>query len=234
MNCVEFRRQLAIDPQATAAADSRQPVVRHRAECPRCAEAQARALAFEGDLARALNNVAVPAQLAEAILLAQTTAERRRRTNLRRASMFALAAALVLGIGVVGMRAEAKPLSVQAVEHLESEKEVLALTAPVAAAEVTATFAKRGIALKQVPDGISFVAPCPVGKHRSVHLVMPTVDGPLTVIYVADQKIGAAADFERDGLRGRSLPLGNGTLILLAKSPAEFDRVEALWRAAIL
>jgi len=229
MNCVEFRRQLAIDPQMTSA-----DFVQHRAECPRCAEAHARALAFEGDLARALN-VAAPAQLAEAILLAQTTAERRRRTNLRRASMFAVAAALVLGIGVVGMRAEAKPLSVQAVEHLESEQEVLALTAPIAAAEVAATFAKRGVVLKQVPDGISFVAPCPVGasKHRSVHLVMPTTDGPLTVIYVADQKVSAAADFERDGLRGRSLPLGNGTLILLAKSPTEFDRVEALWRAAI-
>ena len=227
MNCVEFRRQLAIDPQATAA-----DFVQHRAECPRCAEAHARALTFEGGLARALN-VAAPAQLAEAILLAQTTAARRRRTNLRRASIFAAAAALVLALGVVGMRAEAKPLSVQAVEHLHSEEEVLALTAPVAAAEVTATFAKRGVTLKQVPDGISFVAPCPVGNHRSVHLVMPTADGPLTVIYVADQKIGAAADFERDGLRGRSLPLGNGTLILLAKSQAEFDRVEAMWRAAI-
>ena len=112
MNCVEFRRQLAIDPQATAA-----DFVQHRAECPRCAEAHARALAFENNFARALN-IAVPAQLAEAILLAQTTAERRRRTNLRRASIFAVAAMLVLAVGVVGMRVEAKPLSVQAVEHL--------------------------------------------------------------------------------------------------------------------
>jgi len=229
VNCVEFRRQLAIEPQATAA-----DFVRHRTECPRCAEAQARALAFEGELVRALS-VAVPAQLAEAILLAQTTAERRRRTNLRRASMFAIAAALVLAIGVAGMRAEAKPLSVQAVEHLHSEEEVLALTAPVPAAEVVRTFAERGVTLKQVPDGISFVAPCPVGasKHRSVHLVMPTEDGPLTVIYIVDQKVATAADFERDGLRGRSLPLGSGTLILLARTSAEFGRAEAQWRAAI-
>ena len=59
MNCVEFRRQLAIDPQATAA-----DFVQHRAECPRCAEAHARSLAFENDFARALN-IAVPAQLAD-------------------------------------------------------------------------------------------------------------------------------------------------------------------------
>jgi len=227
MNCVEFRRQLAIDPQATAA-----DFVQHRAECPRCAEAHARALAFENDFARALN-IAVPAQLADAILLAQTTAERRRRTNLRRASIFAVAAILVLAVGVVGMRVEAKPLSVQAVEHLYSEEEVLALTKPVGEAEVVQTFAKRGIALKQVPDGISFVAPCPVGKHRSVHLVMPTAGGPVTVIYVVDQGVEAAKNFEREGLQGRILPVGSGTLILLAKDTTEFDRIAAAWRSAI-
>lgn len=227
MNCVEFRRQLAIDPHASAA-----DFVQHRAECPRCAEAHARALTFENGLARALN-VAVPAQLAEAILFAQTTAERRRRTGLRRISMFAVAAALVLAIGVVGMRAEAKPLSVQAVEHLRKEEDVLVLTKPIAADEVSEVFAKRGVVLKQVPDDISFVAPCPVGEHRSVHVVMPTADGPVTVIYVADQKLAAAEDFERDGLRGRSMPVGNGTLILLAKSSAEFARIGNLWRAAI-
>ena len=183
MNCVEFRRQLAIDPHASAA-----DFVQHRAECPRCAEAHARALTFEHGLARALN-VAVPAQLAEAILFAQTTAERRRRTGLRRISMFAVAAALVLAIGVVGMRAEAKPLSVQAVEHLRKEEDVLVLTKPIAANEVSEVFAKRGVVLKQVP--------------------LPT------------------------GLRGRSMPVGNGTLILLAKSSAEFARIGNLWRAAI-
>ena len=227
MNCVEFRRQLAIDPQTNAA-----DFVQHRAECPRCAEAHARALVFENGLARALN-VAVPAQLADAILLAQTTAERRRRVGLRRISMFAAAAALVLAVGFVGMRVEAKPLSVQAVEHLHSEEEVLSLTKPVASAEVMQTFAMRGVHLKHVPDDISFVAPCPVGKYHSIHLVMPTADGPVTVIYVADQPSIAAEDFERDGLRGRILPVGGGALILLAKSTVDFNRIAGVWRDAI-
>lgn len=227
MNCVEFRRQLAIDPN-TQAAD----FVQHRAECPRCAEAHARALVFESSLGRALN-VAAPARLVETILFAQTAAERRRRTGLRRASMFAAAAALVVAVGVVGMRVEAKPLSVQAVEHLHSEEEVLSLTETVPAVEVIKTFASRGVRLKQVPDDISFVAPCPVGKHRSVHLVMPTAEGPVTVIYVVDQRVAATEDFDRDGLHGRILPLGNGAVILLAKSSTEFNRIAALWRDAI-
>ena len=228
MNCVEFRRQLNVDPSTMTEA-----FVQHRTECPGCADAAARAHDYERDLICALR-VPVPERMAETILLAQTTAERRHRTRLRRVSMFAAAALLVLAVGVVGMRAEAKPLTVQAVEHLHSEEKVLALTAPVPAAEVVATFADRGVMLKQVPEGISFVAPCPVGNHRSVHLVMPTADGPLTVIYIADQKVAAASDFASDGLRGRSVPVGKGTLILLAKNTAEFDRAEALWRAAIV
>lgn len=227
MNCVEFRRQLAIEPQAVTA-----DFARHRADCPRCAQAHARALVFEHALARALA-IAAPAQLAESILLAQTTAERRRRTRLRGAAMFAAAAALVLAIGIAGMRAEAKPLSAQAVAHLYQEEQVLALTAPVSADKVVRVFAERGMRLRQVPSGISFVAPCPVGKYRSVHLVMPTASGPVSVIYLVGGGTAASEEFERDGLRGRIEPLRGGTLILLAKQTGEFDRIAALWRDAI-
>jgi hypothetical protein len=53
------------------------------------------------------------------------------------------------------------------------------------------------------------------------------------VIYVADQRVSQREDFTRDGWSGRSLPLRQGTLILLGSKTAEFDRVEALWRDAI-
>jgi hypothetical protein len=227
MNCVEFRRHLLTDPQSVAP-----DFVRHRADCARCADTAARAQGFERDVVRALN-VEVPAQLVESILLAQTTAARRRRDAWRRGTVFAAAAALVLAVGLVGMRAEAKPLSVQAVEHLHREADVLGMTRPVPAASVLQSFASRGIALKQVPEGISFVALCPVGKYHTVHLLMPSGDDPVTVIYVADRKVDAVDEFQREDLRGRSAPLGSGTLILLARSDAQFDRIEALWRAAI-
>ena len=111
MNCVEFRRQLGVDPQSNAA-----EFARHRAECPRCAEAAGRAGEFERGLTRALN-IEVPPQLADSILLAQATAERRRRASMRRGGIFALAASLALAVGVVGMRAEAKSLPALAVEQ---------------------------------------------------------------------------------------------------------------------
>lgn len=226
MNCLEFRRQLGSDPQAADA-----DFVRHRAECARCAEAFAHAAGFEAALRRALH--VVPShQLAESILLAQATQQNRRHAYLRRGGLLALAAALVLAIGI-GMRVEAKPLSTQAVEHLREEAEVLTAVKPLPAESVRAAFAQRGLTLSHVPDGVAFVGCCPMGRHLTVHMVMPEGDGPVTVIYVVDRGSSRREDFQRDGWHGRSLPLGNGTLILLARDTHHFDSVESAWRAAL-
>jgi hypothetical protein len=40
-------------------------------------------------------------------------------------------------------------------------------------------------------------------------------------------------EFERDGLRGRSVPMERGTLVMVAEQAADFDRVEQGWRAAL-
>jgi hypothetical protein len=227
MNCIEFRRQLGVDPQTNAT-----DFVRHRQECARCAEAAGRAAEFETALRRALQ-VAPSPQLAESILLAQATQQQNRhQVYLRRGGLLALAAMLVLAVGV-GMRVEAKPLSVQAVDHLREEADVLTSTNPLPADSVRAAFAKRGLKLNHVPDGVAFVACCPMGRHLTVHMVMPEGDGPVTVIYVVDRKSSQRENFQRDGWHGRSLPLGNGTLILLARDTDQFDHVEASWRGAL-
>lgn len=228
MNCLEFRRQLGIDPQSAAT-----DFVSHRQECARCAEAAARALEFEAALRRALS-VEPSTQLAESILLAQATQQqRRRRTYLRRGGLLALAATLVLAVGI-GMRVEASPLSAQAVEHLREEPEALTSSQAVPADSVREAFATRGIGLKHDISGeVVFVGCCPMGRHLTVHLVMPAGNGPVTVIYVVDDRVKQREDFQRDGWRGRSVPLGHGTLILLAREPGQFDQVEAAVRAAL-
>jgi len=226
MNCIEFRRQLGIDPHTAVAG-----FVRHRQECARCADAAARATEFEAALRHALH-VAPSPQLAESILLAQATQQNRRQAYLRRGGLLALAATLALAVGI-GMRVEAKPLSAQAVEHLREEAEVLTSVKPLPSESVRAAFAQRGLKLSHVPEGVAFVGCCPMGRHLTVHMVMPEGDGPVTVIYVVDRGSSRREDFQRDGWHGRSLPLGNGTLILLARDTDHFDGVETLWRDAL-
>jgi len=228
MNCLEFRRQLGVDPQSAGA-----DFTRHRQECARCAEAGTRAVEFEAALRRALN-VEPSTQLAESILLAQATRQQRgRRVWVRRGGLLALAETLVLAVGV-GMRVEANPLSAQAVEHLRGEPEALTLSHPVPPESVREAFATRGIALKHDISGeVVFVGRCPMGSHLTVHMVMPGNTGPVTVIYVVDDRVKQREDFQREGWRGRSVPLGSGTLSLLARESGQFDGIEAQWRTAV-
>jgi hypothetical protein len=226
MNCLEFRRRLGIDPQC-----SEVDFVRHRQECARCAEASDRANGFEASLQRALA-IAPPQQLAESILLVQATRQQQERRKYRRGAMLALAAAVVLAFGI-GMRITAHPLAAVAVEHLNKEAEVLGMTKAVADSEVQEAFAYRGVTLDKVPTGISFVACCPVGRYESVHMVMPQADGPVTVLYLTNDRHEQRKDFAQDGWIGRSVPLAHGTLVLLAHDSSHFDQMENLWRTTL-
>lgn len=228
MNCLEFRRELLIDPQSIAA-----DFQRHARECPRCAEAQARALEFESSLQTALA-VPAPAQLAESILLRHATEQQSSRQRLRRGgAILGLAAAVALAFGI-GMRLQAQPLAETSVAHLQREAFVLSMTKPVAEEQIRKAFANLGVKdIGTLPADVSFVACCPVGRYSSVHLLMPRSTGPVTVLYLTDDRAEARRDFIRDGWLGRSVPLAHGTLVLLAHDASQFDQIESQWRGAL-
>lgn len=229
MDCLEFRRQLNIDPNCSDAG-----FVQHRQQCPRCAEAQDRARAFENKLRRALD-VPVPQQLAESILLAQATDQhRQRRRFVRQGGFLALAACLLLAVGV-GMHLRATPLATLAVNHVMAPDEhfALGLTTTVPDIDVRKAFARRGMDVSRIPGGISYVHCCPVGKYKSVHMVMPGKDGPVTVLYITDDQVAQRSDFTRDGWQGRSVPMGHGTLVLVGHDASAFDHIETEWQQAL-
>ena len=229
MNCLEFRRQLNVDPHCTEV-----DFLRHRQDCPRCAQAYQHAQAFEAALRSALT-VPVPAQLADSILLAQATEQHRQRLRYRRnAVALALAAMLVLAVGIGWRVTRAPPLGEAAIAHmLGAEAPMLALTAPVAPDAVRHAFAERGITLTQVPADISYVQCCPIGKFKSVHMVMPRSDGPVTVVYLVDDHGAQRSDFNHAGWLGRSVPIAHGTLVMIGHDAAQFDQVQQIWQNAL-
>lgn len=229
MNCLEFRRELNIHPHSSAA-----EFVQHARACPRCAQAQVDALAFEAALGRALD-VPAPAHLAETILLAQATEQRRGRTRWRRGGTWlAVAAAAVLAVGIGWRVTRAQALGDAAIAHmLGQEAPALAYTAPVGADAVRKAFAQRGVDLSQVPADISYVQCCPVGKFKSVHMVMPRANGPVTVMYLVDDRGGQRTDFAHAGWNGRSVPMDNGTLVMIGHDASQFDQVQREWQSAL-
>lgn len=231
MNCLEYRRQLATDPRTESAA-----MQAHRRDCPACAQGHARALGFELALRRSLK-VPVPAGLEDRILLAQATLDRRDHGSRRRRWLVgvASAASVVLVAGVAWLwsgPAEAFPDLM--VDHLAHEPMAFAAQAPLPADVVLQRFAKRNVKLAgSLPEGISYVQACPVGPYKSVHMVMPRSDGPVTVFYIADHREPLREDFRHGAWRGRSVPMGEGTLVLIAETPNGFDALEQSWRRTI-
>ncbi len=232
MNCLEFRRRLGSEPASTL--DS---FVAHRAECPGCAAAQARADEFEARI-RCAVNVLVPVNLADRILLAQTTELRQGTRNRRRrysALILAAAASIVVAVVALNWPARGMPILAAMVDEHLHEHVVSAAEAKteVPRQSVIDVFAQRGVKLASVPAGVNFVHKCPAGPYKSVHMVMPQGGTEVSVVYVVDAPPQSRADFRSDGGYGREVPMGTGTLVMLAASSSGFDTIENAWKAAI-
>ena len=143
----------------------------------------------------------------------------------------------MVAVGIVSVRrASIGPaLPDLVIAHVDGhERDALNLRAPVRAADVGRAFADRGVALKSVPAGVSYVHECPVGGLPTVHMVMPVDDKPVGVVYVTRYRAPGVSNFERDGWEGREVPIADGTLVMVGQTPGAFDRIEHAWRDAIL
>ncbi|MGN6312302.1 MAG: DUF3379 family protein [Rhodanobacteraceae bacterium] len=230
MDCLEFRRRLAAEPRTREAA-----FVAHRDSCHAgCTEAWWRAQRLERRIEAAVA-IEAPADLAERILLAQTT---RMRVRTRRWQVgLALAASLLLALGIGAVawnkKASADPLPAMSVAHLRGEAFSLALTQPVPEQALRRDFAARGVDLRAMPQGAVFVRDCDVGPYRTVHLVFRVNDEPVTALYFVGRDVAHARDFHHAGWQGRELPLDHGTLLLLGADARGFAAVERTLRDAL-
>jgi hypothetical protein len=229
MNCLEFRRAIGTDPRGLDAA-----ALAHRAACPRCSEAHERALQFERSLSAAMA-IAVPDNLAERILLHQTTAVLH-EPRARRMPVWSIAAACVVGIALAAtlawrMFVANASLTDLAVAHLAHEPFALSARAEVDGNAVRAMFASLGVPIARSPGAVHYLNDCPLDGRISVHMVMQRDSGPVTAMYVPKLH-EARRDFERAGVRGRESTLGDGTLILLAADAREFDAIESQFQYA--
>jgi hypothetical protein len=148
-----------------------------------------------------------------------------------------MAAAVVLAVGAAaflwGALQRDSALADVAVAHLAHEPYALASRAVVSGEEVRAMFERAGTPLVGAPRAVNYLQLCPLEDGQAVHMVVQEADGPVTVMYVAKRVEPARTVFERHGVKGRLVPMGDGTLVLLGGHDAAFDRLESEFRGAI-
>ena len=192
----------------------------------------------EARLKRALA-IAVPADLDARILLHQTTAARREAAAARRPRLaWRAAAVLALGVATAGLFITTTPpvqaLPELAVDHtLNHEPGATARTARVSPSQVRALFARGGVILDAPPPVVHYINLCDLGRDLSVHFVSQQPGGPVTLYYVPGRIESMRMDFRQGGFSGRSVPLARGSLVMLAATDADFDRLEREWQQAI-
>ena len=128
MNCLDFRRRITAEPRSRDA-----DLMAHRDTCKEgCAAFWQRAQRFEDDFESMLA-IPVPDGLADRILLAQATGERRRQLGMRRAWMGMAASVLIAfaGVGMLWRHMDANSLPALAVAHMPGEIDSLSLTQPM-------------------------------------------------------------------------------------------------------
>ena len=231
MNCLEFRRRFLEEP-----AQESEPARAHRESCDRCRHWHAEAQQAESRLRRALR-IPVPEDLAASILLAQTTEDRsQRRQYTRRRTIWAMAAGLVLAVGATGALLWSgfkPPLTQLAAEHMGHEPEALALRAALDSDAIATRLRDAGAQLVSVPGTVTYVQRCPLGLHRSLHLVALEDGAPVTVFFVPGARLQGDRVFEQGPWHGRQHAVNNGLLIVIGTEPQSLDRVETRWVAAL-
>ena len=181
MNCLEFRRLCLTHctvPDGT--------FVEHRNTCPECAEFAQQIMDFDRQLSNALR-IEVPDELASRIKLQQVIGDEQ-RTRIQRVKMYAMAATLVLSIGLSAMlgftlhqqTGRNEMLSHAVIQHINSELYHLTEQRDVQLASLNKILLPLGARVEQGFGRINYAGRCLINDKPGAHLVLPGEIVPLS------------------------------------------------------
>lgn len=225
LSCFEFRQLLGAEPQRRDAA-----VAEHKLACVSCAAFVGEQLALDVKLLRALA-VPVPEALAPRIVFAATRRPRRRL-------LWATAALLVAGLGAgwLGWQtAGTVSLPVAVVTHVQHEPELLMLPTSlrVEPAHLAAVMDWSGARLTGDPGAVSYAGLCMFRGRLVAHLVVPSAQGPVTVMLLPQVHIQQAEAFDESGFQGVLVPLEQGAIAVISGRSAPPPDVARRFVAAV-
>lgn len=216
MNCFEFRRLLTIDPRSQDA-----DLLQHKRECPACTGFAAQQARFEERLTEALH-VDVPAELHACLVLRQSLHQSRRIRTL------AIAATVLLTVTLAGgwwLRPLSPSLDQTVITHIEEERDLLTLRERVPDAKVAQLSQAIGMPLQGDIGMVRHAGICPIGKHRSGHLVLAGTKGSVTVLLLPGESVARRKSFEGGGFQGILVPTGYGGMAIVGQPGEVLDSV---------
>lgn len=231
MNCLDYRRLKLADPR-------RLPPQAHAHEqgCESCAAFAREVEAGELELQRALATP-VPDGLAERIVL------RTGGRAVRRAPLWALAASVVLalglGLGYLRFKESGGDAYARlAIEHVVMEPESLTTLRNAEPEAFRRAVESFGATLRQPLERVRYVRLCPFDDGMGWHIVFETPDGLATLILVSDRRLSSEQSASTTSWSAIVRPGPRGYYAVVASTPEAAAHAENVlqqhvdWRAA--
>jgi hypothetical protein len=235
-----FEQQLGIDPRNPELRDKARALAAGDESCMDLEWQLARGLQWDNKLVDSLNRLATPPMLAADILRhvdanSELTAHKKPVAKSRRSWIMGAAAAAVVAFASsawwVSNDINSK-MARECAEHMSHEPFALTKTQPVPQALLDRALEYVGFN-GAMPANVTYAMPCPINGQQSLHTVIASAHGPVTVfVFTNGAKQWRSDEIHHHGSVVRTSPHANGAFVLVAESNAAFNEIEAALLAA--
>ena len=210
---MEFRRRLLEEPDCREVR-----FVEHLDRCPPCARQYRRGVQLERALSEALQ-VTPPEGLRERLILDGRLRRHARRRLWRGAALAAgvLSLAVALSLRPLPWVAGGDPLARTLVHHIQDEAAHLHQVGPVPPERLARLFARFGARLEGSLGQVNYAGRCHIHEGEGIHLVVAGRSGPVTLLFMPGERIGAPIRVLDERFQGRILPTPYGGLALVGE-----------------
>lgn len=229
MNCAEFENAVAADPgRMPAAADA------HVKSCAACLALLDEYRELDRRIAAALAIDVPPLnmpELEELDLADGKISVLPRRRRITTPAWFGIAATVALaawlGLSLQQPKVGELSLAAQVIEHLDHETYSRVIT-DVAVPERTldSVVSKDVAALDRGIGLITYARSCVINGRSIPHLVVQGKTGPITLLLMPDEPLAEAVSLEGHAINGVILPLGNGSIAIVAERDEPLQDVQ--------
>ena len=118
--------------------------------------------------------------------------------------------------------------------HIEAEADATAAaTGPADTGAVGRELERGGIRLGTQAGAVRYARNCRFRGGATLHLVLQTGTGPVTVLVLRGEPVEAPVSFTGGGFSGRIVPAGPGSIAVVGAAGADFEQVAARTVSAV-
>jgi hypothetical protein len=221
MNCLEFRREMLVEPRRIG-----EEAQRHACTCAGCGQFRGQALELETRICEAAS-VPVPERLVERALA--TTI---RKQAFSGSHVMAMAAAIVLTIalGAGGYwLARDDPFARAGIDFVvDEEANAILMSKPTDPTALASVLRAMKVSLPRQIGEVRYIGICPFQGTIAHHVVMITPQGKATLLLFPEKPVEGRGTASARGLRSIVAPAPVGSVAIITASPAGLRRIESM------